>query len=71
MNDLCAHPTEEGLVASVGDDCVCRIWDLQHARLRSEYKLGSPGKSVRWNPLDPNKVNSGCGYKIVVGVVIW
>ena len=32
--DLCTHPTDEDLVASIAE------WDLQQARLKSKYKLG-------------------------------
>ena len=56
MNDLCTHPSAENLLASVGDDCVCRLWDLQQAQMRSEFKLGSPGMTVRWHDQDPVKV---------------
>ena len=68
INDLCTHPSDETLLASVGDDCVCRIWDLQQGQQRSEFKLGSPGMSVRWHECDPVKVGvviscqGGCGH---------
>ena len=56
ITDLCTHPTDETLLASVGEDCVCRLWDLQQSQLRSEFKLTSPGVSVRWHEQDPVKV---------------
>ena len=56
INDLCTHPSDETLLASVGDDCVCKVWDLQQSQLRSEFKLRSPGMSVRWHESDPVKV---------------
>lgn len=35
---------------------MCRLWDLNVGQLRSEFRLGSPGMSVRWHPQDPLKV---------------
>ena len=37
-------------------DCLCRLWDLNEGQVRSEFKLESPGVSVRWHPQDPMKV---------------
>ena len=42
-------------------DCVCRLWDLNVGQLRSEFRLGSPGMSVRWHPQDPLKVGEERG----------
>ena len=57
VNGICAHPSDETLLASVGDDCVCRVWDLHQSQLRSEFKLGSPGMTVKWHEQDPVKVS--------------
>ena len=42
-------------------DCLCRLWDLNEGLVRSEFKLESPGVSVRWHPQDPMKVGGRKG----------
>lgn len=56
VNDLCHHPYDDTLLVSVGDDYMCRVWDLQQCQVRSEFRLGSAGMSAKWNEQDPNKV---------------
>ena len=58
INDLCTHPSDHTLLASVGDDCACRVWDLEQGQVRSEFKLQSPGMSVKWHERDPVKVGA-------------
>ena len=57
MNDLCHHPSDPALLASVGDDGHCRLWDLTKGQMRSKFRLGSPGVDVKWHPQDPFKVS--------------
>lgn len=57
VNDLCHHPSDPALLASVGDDGHCRLWDLTKGQMRSKFRLGSPGVDVKWHPQDPVKVS--------------
>lgn len=55
INDVCFESTEGNIIASVGDDCCCRLWgdDLSQ---KAEFSLQNPGMSVCFNPLEPNKL---------------
>ena len=57
INDLTFHPCDPALLASVGDDRVCRVWDLNEGQVRSEFTLGTAGMSVKWHQQDPAKVS--------------
>ncbi|XP_064397452.1 nucleoporin Nup37-like isoform X2 [Halichondria panicea] len=56
INDLTFHPCDSSLLASVGDDRICRVWDLNEGQVRSEFRLKSPGVAVKWHPQDPAKL---------------
>jgi nuclear pore complex protein Nup37 len=56
VNDCVFQPTEGQLLASVGDDCMCRLWDVEAGTQQVTMKLKSPGMSVWWHPSDPMKL---------------
>ncbi len=60
VNDLTFNPCDPTLLASVGDDRVCRVWDLNKGQLRSEFTLRSPGMAVKWHPREPATVSVVC-----------
>ncbi|PIK57464.1 putative nucleoporin Nup37 [Apostichopus japonicus] len=55
INDVSFESTEGSVVASVGDDCRCRLWSEEFSQ-QTEFTLQSPGMSVSFNPLEPNKL---------------
>lgn len=59
INDVSFESTEGSVVASVGDDCRCRLWSEEFSQ-QTEFTLQSPGMSVSFNPLEPNKVFNYC-----------
>ncbi|XP_062507063.1 nucleoporin Nup37-like isoform X2 [Corticium candelabrum] len=57
VNDCTFLQSSEGqLLASVGDDGTCRLWDVEAGVQKMLIKLKSPGMSVCWHPSDPVKL---------------
>jgi len=64
INDCSFEPTNGAVMASVGDDKKCQIWNVEDSKLDHCLPLTSPGKVVRWNPNDVGKLmvaeQNGC-----------
>lgn len=56
INDCVIEPVTGLNVASVSDDHTCRLWDLETGAQKTSIPLGSAGMSVKWNPVEPNKL---------------
>ncbi|XP_059582426.1 nucleoporin Nup37 isoform X1 [Alligator mississippiensis] len=55
INDLVFAPKEGQVIASVGDDHTCRVWDLE-GNQKAYFVLHSPGVSVCWHPEEAFKL---------------
>uniref|UniRef100_A0A7M4FL19 Nucleoporin Nup37 n=1 Tax=Crocodylus porosus TaxID=8502 RepID=A0A7M4FL19_CROPO len=55
INDLVFAPKEGQVIASVGDDHTCRVWDLE-GNQKAYFVLRSPGVSVCWHPEEAFKL---------------
>ncbi|RWS03610.1 nucleoporin Nup37-like protein [Dinothrombium tinctorium] len=56
VNDLVFEPQSGSLIASVGDDCQCCFWSAEDGSLASKIKLVSAGVSIKWHPLESDKI---------------
>jgi len=59
INDCCFEPSQGNIVASVGDDKKCRMWDVETGEVAMVIPLSSPGRNVLWNINDPTKLVVG------------
>ena len=64
INDCTFEPVGGRIIATVGDDKKCKIWNVEDCKIEHCIPLTSPGKCVRWNPNDAGKMmvaeQNGC-----------
>jgi len=47
---LAMHPTDNDLIATVGDDSTLRLWSVSKNKMLSCTNIGWPGRSLSWHP---------------------
>ncbi|KAK7598173.1 hypothetical protein V9T40_006408 [Parthenolecanium corni] len=57
INDICFDKESSvDTLASVSDDCTCRLWSIKDLKSNVIFFLESPGMGVRWSADEPNKI---------------
>ena len=62
---LAMHPTDNDIIATVGDDGTLRIWSISQNKLLSTTYIGWPGRALAWHP-DGESIAVGL-YELVKG----
>lgn len=52
------HTVKTFSISKIADDHTCRLWDVETRQEITQFRLLSPGVSVKWIPNEPNKVNN-------------
>ena len=61
---LAAHPTNENVFATAGDDCTIRIWDMHEKRMLKKVTVDTMCRAIDWSP---DGTLLGCGLGGTVG----
>lgn len=63
LHGLAAHPTNENIFVTSGDDCTIRIWDMHEKRMMKKVTVDTMCRAIDWSP-DGTLLGCGLGGNV-------